>query len=653
MGAVRRRTLPHDDDARLWVEYQEGYLKMAFKDVMPTWNQEKALRERLRSPGNRWMGKDKLIVGDTSTSSPGLTGMSPGRREKVATSVLSGKAGSATPASPASWNERVAAGASASTSLFATGSGDAMGEGGVAENELSDFDSVPRPHTAGYSTKGGTFDAVAFDTIQRGRQAYENYFDAQRQDAQNTNASRRSRGRRLGRSSLGLRGGSRGGRRQPRGAASTTPFLGRSPPAGVFATTVSLERSSLTVPAADEASLNPGKFALAERPSRAGFFLPVSSGRNNPAARAYRAARARKEDDMIEDDPGVSTSEQSSGTKTSRARQLLHTVARLRADGRGSGDGEGKRQAPTPQAYTAHHSIQSLDPLGVTVAMNRFDRSDVSFGVKAGDLLVSPLGRTVEMVGVGTLHRAAMAGDGMIHMSAPVNVPFVDFKTKCGWTKRRSKRADLVGYKRGQGLAPMESVTRMDEFMGTDGGGKKSGGASITNLADAASTSDDGYDEESEDIRRYLPRYVPAPAHVGIAAKAREMDALREDRVLRHRELEAHAQWPAARGVPPLDDEEAELAAWASRIREAHALQTNCKDDFQRGYLDPRGKGMAPGPKPPVAATATRAFGGMKPLNEILPRPAIDASRAHWSLNRPAAQGEYTPLASANRMCLI
>ena len=27
--------------------------------------------------------------------------------------------------------------------------------------------------------------------------------------------------------------------------------------------------------------------------------------------------------------------------------------------------------------------------------------------------------------------------------------------------------------------------------------------------------------------------------------------------------------------------------------------------------------------------------------------------QAHWTLNRPAAQGEYTPMGSANRACLI
>jgi len=41
--------------------------------------------------------------------------------------------------------------------------------------------------------------------------------------------------------------------------------------------------------------------------------------------------------------------------------------------------------------------------------------------------------------------------EGMIHMSAPVLVPFVDFQTDGGWTKERTRRADWVGYRRGQG----------------------------------------------------------------------------------------------------------------------------------------------------------------------------------------------------------
>ena len=73
LGAVRRRILPHDDEARLWVEYQGGYLKTAFKNVHPTWNQEEALRETLLSPANKWMGKGRLASELTSKETAGET----------------------------------------------------------------------------------------------------------------------------------------------------------------------------------------------------------------------------------------------------------------------------------------------------------------------------------------------------------------------------------------------------------------------------------------------------------------------------------------------------------------------------------------------------------------------------------------------------
>jgi|AntAceMinimDraft_12_1070368.scaffolds.fasta_scaffold11375_6 hypothetical protein len=59
-------------------------------------------------------------------------------------------------------------------------------------------------------------------------------------------------------------------------------------------------------------------------------------------------------------------------------------------------------------------SPPALDPLGVALSTRSFDRGDDSFGVKAGDLLVTPLGRTAEVVGVGLVHRAAMAADGEV-----------------------------------------------------------------------------------------------------------------------------------------------------------------------------------------------------------------------------------------------
>lgn len=129
-------------------------------------------------------------------------------------------------------------------------------------------------------------------------------------------------------------------------------------------------------------------------------------------------------------------------------------------------------------------------------------------------------------------------------MCAPVSVPFIDFKTRGGWSKKRTGRADWVGYRRGQGLAPMESEGRMDEFTicfeeqndedvkdkeGGRGGEKK---------------------EHSDSV--YRPRYKPAPDHVGIAQRAKEMEALRSDRVQRRREMEAQSQWRAARGHPTL-----------------------------------------------------------------------------------------------------
>jgi len=39
----------------------------------------------------------------------------------------------------------------------------------------------------------------------------------------------------------------------------------------------------------------------------------------------------------------------------------------------------------------------------------------------------------VEHVGVGTMHRSALAPNGVIHLSRPVTAPFVDFQTSGGW----------------------------------------------------------------------------------------------------------------------------------------------------------------------------------------------------------------------------
>lgn len=117
--------------------------------------------------------------------------------------------------------------------------------------------------------------------------------------------------------------------------------------------------------------------------------------------------------------------------------------------------------------------------------------------------------------------------------------------------------------------------------------------------------------------------------------------------VVAAREADAPCVCPRPRCVSGRYD-----AAWAARVRAAHEVHVSGGDHFQRGYLARRGE-VATGPNAPVAASATRSYGGMKPLNEILPRPALDASQAHWTLNRPAAEGEYTPMGSANRGCLI
>jgi len=209
-----------------------------------------------------------------------------------------------------------------------------------------------------------------------------------------------------------------------------------------------------------------------------------------------------------------------------------------------------------------------------------------------------------------------------------------------------------VGLRRGVGLAPMETDPRLDDFTrrhhdhqqededgddgdddddGDDSNGGGGGGGNAT--------------KSIEREERY--RYVAAPEHVGISARAQEVGHAREDRVRRRREREAHGQWTAARGLPPQDRN-----TWAADVRSMHQRQASGSDAFQRGYLTARA-GMAQGPKAPVAASATRAFSGMRALNEILPRPALDPQQPHWTANRPAAQGEYTPMGSANRMSLI
>ena len=472
-------------------------------------------------------------------------------------------------------------------------------------------------------------------------------------------------------------------------SATTSGEFCYSPPRHpeLFATTVSLLNSAISLPPSEEASLNPGEFELQLRPSSSGFFLPVSSGVNNPAARAFRNRAAARATALADADADAAAADAdadadadaaaAAAAKKRKNGKMLRMASMLVKGGNESKErvkakaGKDITAAPalsakkTEKKIVAHHSTQLLDPLGVAVAMDKFDRDDISFGVKTGDLLVSPLGRTVEMVGVGLMHRAAMAPNGMIHMSAPIPVPFVDFKTKAGWSKRRTTRADLVGYRRGHGLAPMESELRMDEFTLKEDGKEAATRRTATEITnddpDAAKNGwleDDGGDEDDDGAGLgttdasgfYRPRYKPAPEHVGIAQRAREMEASREDRVERRREAEA--QWRAARGKESLEEEN-RLAAWAGRIRDAHEAQMSAGcDQFQRGYLAPRG-GIARGPKPVVAASATRAYGGMKPLNEILPRPALDQAQAHWSLNRPAAMGEYTPMGSANRMSLI
>jgi hypothetical protein len=145
----------------------------------------------------------------------------------------------------------------------------------------------------------------------------------------------------------------------------------------------------------------------------------------------------------------------------------------------------------------------------------------------------------------------------------------------------------------------MESEGRMDEF--------------TVALPDEEEdkNNDAGEGEgEGEDATSYRPRYTPAPEHLGIAQRAKEMEALREDRVRRRREVDAESQWRAARGKSTLEEEN-HLSAWAERIRGVHEKQVAGSDNFKRGYLTPRGS-VAHGPKPPVV-------GAVKLLNCSLP----------------------------------
>lgn len=354
----------------------------------------------------------------------------------------------------------------------------------------------------------------------------------------------------------------------------------------LFATTVSLLNSAISLPPSEKASLNPGEFALHSRPSRSGFFLPLSSGRNNRAARLHRAAISAR--------GGTAATTTASERHEQKGTGTLRTASLLAMGGKGSqaGDGTVNRPAARAGASTlrdkeqekdgtsnaslsraekkrAHYATQLLDPLGVSIAKNRFDRGDDSFGVKAGDLLVSPLGLTVEMAGVGLVHRAAMAPDGMIHVSTPVLVPFVDFKTKCGWSQKRTTRADMVGYRRGHGLAPMENEERMEEFtlsLPTGEGEGEGGGEEDTQGVHRGQAVRGGGGGGADDVgafSSYRPRYAPAPEHVGIAQRVREMEALREDRVQRRREVETvtqQRQQRAARGKPSPEEEENRLA---------------------------------------------------------------------------------------------
>ena len=611
--------MPNDDEARLWVEYQGGYRKLAFKNVQPSWNQEEALRETLLSPASKWMGKGRLA--NTLTSR-------------------------------------------ATTAETMTG-----------EEESKRAAAFPRSNSAGGASSSRA--GAAFDVAAEGEPCLPPgglQRPGTRESALDSTGGSSDRGER-GRMTSPLTGNSK----------SLLSYSHPRRPPELFATTVSLLNSAISLPPSREASLNPGEFELQSRPSSSGFFLPVSSGVNNPAAQSYRdhaASSARRAIAKILVPKETNAAALATGgdkknrRKTSRVLRLALTLAGGKERAARQMEAEvskvaGGRRTDLKQA---HQSTQLMDPLGVTVAMDKFDREDTSFGVKAGDLVVSPLGRIVEMAGVGLMHRAAMAPNGLIHMSAPVPVPFIDFKTKCGWSRRRTTRADLVGFRRGYGLAPMESEERMDEFtlnrdqsrqsMPTGTKGKE------TNHEDEDEDKDED-DQVVDDAARdgwladgssgtvesvdasesYRPRYVLAPEHVGIAQRASEMLALREDRVRRCREVEAESQWRAARGKPTLSESN-RLAEWADRVRDVHEAQVLGSDPFQRGYLTPK-DGIAPGPKPVVTASATRTFSGMRPLNEILPRPALDTSQAHWSLNRPAARGEYTPMGSANRLSLI
>jgi hypothetical protein len=99
----------------------------------------------------------------------------------------------------------------------------------------------------------------------------------------------------------------------------------------------------------------------------------------------------------------------------------------------------------------------------------------------------------------------------------------------CHYSK---ERADLVGFRRGRGLTPMETDARLDELTGWAGDAAEDGGP-------------DGGTAGRHSAPGAPHRYMPAPEHIGIAARAAEMEYEREDRVAARRGVEAHAQWMA------------------------------------------------------------------------------------------------------------
>ena len=120
-----------------------------------------------------------------------------------------------------------------------------------------------------------------------------------------------------------------------------------------------------------------------------------------------------------------------------------------------------------------------------------------------------------------------------------------------------------------RGLAPMESHERMDEFtlsaeqrQDDNGGAESDGGGGSGATCDRGrgrNSSSGGLSLDSSHQLSasqpigggYKPRYTIAPEHVGIAARAKEMEALRSDCVRRRRDYEAQSQWRAARGAAP------------------------------------------------------------------------------------------------------